>query len=65
MAVLDGIPVLDIPDEVALLSKKLVHGGPLPIKAETDALHISIAAAIAMDYLLTWNCKHIANASIQ
>ena len=44
LALLDGIPTLDIPDEAILLSKRLIHGGPLPIKAETDALHISIAA---------------------
>jgi hypothetical protein len=65
LALLDGIPILDIPAEAVLLSKRLIHGGPLPIKAETDALHISIAAVNAMDYLLTWNCRHIANAQMQ
>jgi hypothetical protein len=62
---LNDIPILEIPDEVSSLSKKLVRNGPLPQKAETDALHISIAAANAMDYLLTWNCRHIANAAMQ
>jgi len=33
----------------------------LPEKADVDALHIAVAALNGMDYLLTWNCKHIAN----
>jgi hypothetical protein len=53
-----------IPD-VYLLAKRLIDGGPLPRKAETDALHISAAAVSGMDFLLTWNCKHIANAEMQ
>jgi hypothetical protein len=34
------------------------------VRATEDALHIAIAATTGMDYLLTWNCKHIANAVI-
>ena len=37
----------------------------LPPKAANDAAHIAIATVHGMDYLLTWNCKHIANAHIQ
>ncbi len=37
----------------------------LPPKAANDAAHIAIATVHGMDYLLTWNCKHIANAQIQ
>jgi len=37
----------------------------LPPKAADDALHIAIATIYGLDYLLTWNCKHIANAQIQ
>jgi hypothetical protein len=38
--------------------------GILPPKAQVDALHISIAAHHRIQYILTWNCKHIANAKI-
>jgi len=38
---------------------------PLPIKAADDAAHIALAVVNGMDYLLTWNCTHIANAAIQ
>ncbi|NEP63131.1 MAG: type II toxin-antitoxin system VapC family toxin [Symploca sp. SIO2G7] len=37
----------------------------LPLKALEDALHIAIATKNHVDYLMTWNCKHIANAEIQ
>ena len=37
----------------------------MPEKAGVDALHIAIATVHGMDYLLTWNCKHIANAEMQ
>jgi hypothetical protein len=36
--------------------------GPIPAKAEVDAFHIAVAAMNGMDYLLTWNCTHIANS---
>lgn len=44
------------------LADALVAGAGLPTKAYEDALHIAVAATTGMDYLLTWNCKHIANA---
>ena len=37
----------------------------VPEKAEVDAVHIAIAVVNGMDYLLTWNCTHIANAAIR
>ncbi len=43
----------------------LVAEGPIPRKATGDALHIAIATVYACEYLLTWNCRHIANAEIQ
>lgn len=57
--------MLNIPDEAVTLSKLVIQKGPLPDKAETDAPHIAIAAANAMDYLLTWNMRHIANATME
>lgn len=65
LELLKGIPVLEISDAAVQLSKQLVDRGPLPVKAEKDSLHIAIAAANAMDYLVTWNMKHIANASMK
>jgi len=42
-----------------------MQGVSLPEKADIDALHIAVAALNGMDYLLTWNCRHIANPSLR
>ena len=44
------------------LARNLVSKGPIPDRAEMDAYHIAVAAVNGMEYLLTWNCTHIANA---
>jgi hypothetical protein len=62
---LADIPVLALTDSATALAKALVSEGPIPGKAAGDALHIAIATAYACEYLLTWNCRHIANAEIQ
>ncbi|HEU4889639.1 MAG TPA: hypothetical protein VFV49_17270 [Thermoanaerobaculia bacterium] len=46
------------------LAQGLLQQAGLPANAHEDALHIAVAAATGMDYLLTWNCKHIANGVI-
>ena len=56
------ISELEATEEVRVLGKALILEGPIPPKAEIDAYHIAIAAVNGMDYLLTWNCAHIANA---
>jgi hypothetical protein len=65
LAYLQGIPLLGESKEVGSLAKSLLAGVPLPDRAATDALHISVAAVNGIQYLLTWNCKHIANASFR
>jgi len=57
--------LLTVTDDALELGRTLVERGPLPEKAQTDAFHIAVAAASGMDFLLTWNCKHIANAKMQ
>lgn len=56
---------LDLHDEARPLARKLVEEGPLPGKAALDALHIAVSATSGMDFLLTWNMTHIANAAIR
>ena len=62
---LDGIPEIEITEEVAVIAEKLLADASLPSKARIDALHIAIAAVGGMDYLLTWNCAHIANPALR
>lgn len=63
LALIDGIPSLAVNDAAVDLAQRLLTGAALPTKAKEDALHIAVAAVNGMDYLLTWNCAHIANAS--
>lgn len=65
LAVLAGIPLLEQTSDIADLAEALVRGVPLPAKAVADALHIAVAAVHGMDYLLTWNCTHIANVTLR
>jgi hypothetical protein len=60
---LQGLPLLDITPEVTELASGILASGRIPRKAATDAAHISIAAVHGMDFLVTWNCVHIANAT--
>jgi len=62
---LDGLRVLPATLEAESLAEKLLASGGLPDKAEADAAHISLATIYRAEYLLTWNCKHIANPFIQ
>jgi hypothetical protein len=62
MVTLEGLPLLEQTEEATRLAQALVEQVPLPDRAALDALHIALAAVHGMDYLLTWNCTHIANA---
>jgi hypothetical protein len=59
---LSGIPLLAITEPVVTLSKALLRDGALPSKAQDDALHMAVSAVHGVDYLLTWNCRHLDNA---
>lgn len=59
---LAGINLLDVTDEAIEFADRLIQNHAIPQKAATDALHISIACVSGINYLVTWNCKHIANA---
>ena len=62
---LRGLPVLEVSDDVLALGQSLMVGIPLPEKAAVDAVHIAVAALNGLDYLVTWNCKHIANPALR
>jgi len=62
---LDGIPVLAINAATRNLAQELIRHVGLPAKAAVDAIHIATAALNKIDYLLTWNCKHIANPAFR
>jgi len=61
LALLDSIPLLTMTDEALMLAGTLVSKQIVPQKAASDSLHIAVASAHGIDYLVTWNFKHIAN----
>lgn len=65
LGVIESLPLLEISEEAVALAKDLIRIGPLSEKAEVDAIHIAIAVTNRVDYLLTWNCKHLANAALR
>ena len=65
LEVLDPLPLPEITNAARQLARDLVTAAAIPKKASEDALHIAVATVHGMDYLLTWNCEHIANAEIR
>ncbi len=64
MAVIDTLPLLDLTFEVDGLAETIMQSGLLPVSASRDAVHIAVTAVHQVHFLLTWNCRHIANATI-
>jgi predicted nucleic acid-binding protein len=65
LAVVADIRILDLTPEVRLLAGEILRLGGMPAKAQVDAVHVAVAAAHGIDYLLTWNCTHIANPMLR
>jgi hypothetical protein len=65
LAFLQGLPQLEITKDVNSLAETLIRELALPKKATVDAFHISVAAVNGVELLLTWNCRHIANAALR
>jgi predicted nucleic acid-binding protein len=63
--VLSDCTFLEITPEAVKLAERLIEKNAVPRQAAEDALHIAIATVSGVDYLLTWNFKHIANAAIR
>jgi hypothetical protein len=56
------LPLLELAPEIDAIAEEIMARSILPPKAQLDALHIALTVYHRIDYLLTWNCKHIANA---
>lgn len=65
LSLLEEVSILELTEEANDLASELLKQGALPKNATVDALHIAIAVVNGMDYLLTWNCAHIANATMR
>lgn len=65
VALLAPLVRLEVDAAARELAQALSTYVPLPVQAREDAFHIATAAANRMAYLLTWNCKHIANPHLE
>lgn len=65
LELLQTVPLLQGADDVKEFARKILSSGLLPATADRDAVHIALASTYEMDILLSWNCRHIANAAIQ
>ena len=64
LVLLEGIPILPELQSANDLATQILSTKLIPAHAALDAAHIAIATVHGMDYLLTWNCKHIHNVVI-
>lgn len=65
LAALASVTLLDATEEALELATQLLDSGAIPKKAAEDASHIAIAVTNGVEYLVTWNCRHIANATMR
>jgi hypothetical protein len=62
--IISALPRLEIFDDVDRLTALILKKTGLPVSSKADAEHVAIAATHNIDFLATWNCKHLANPSI-
>lgn len=65
LAAISGLPILEINEAAEQLAKRLMDERAIPLASPEDALHISLATVHGMDFLLTWNFRHINNAEMK
>jgi len=63
--VLNALPLLPVTPDAKQIARALLAQMALPATADRDALHVAIAASNGVEYLLTWNCRHLANATLR
>jgi hypothetical protein len=63
LALVGGLPVLKEPPELEAVAEYYVDHRAMPADAAGDAYHLAIASLHRVEFLLTWNCRHLANAN--
>ena len=64
MGLIGELPALEATEQAERLTEAILADGAIPVRAVRDAAHVAVAAVHDVDYLLTWNCRHLANAQI-
>lgn len=63
VGLLEEVLLLELNDDIREIAEVYVDNYLMPKDIVGDALHVAVASYHKMDYLLTWNCTHLANAS--
>ena len=63
LALVEGLPVLAVEPDVLEIAEAYRTRGLMPHDPAADSIHLALASFYTMDYLLTWNCRHLANAN--
>ena len=61
LRLLEGIPVLPVGEEIRGVARSYVEHLVMPKGQMGDSFHLAFACVHEMDFLLTWNCRHLAN----
>lgn len=61
LSFVEDLPILPVTDKIEILAEKYLTELHLPPKASLDAVHLACVVENKLDYLLTWNCKHLAH----
>jgi predicted nucleic acid-binding protein len=65
LQIMQALPVLRATEAIKSVADHLMKSGAFPPAAASDALHVALAACNGIDYLATWNLKHLANATLR
>ena len=65
LAALESVRFLDATDDALALAQELIRSGAISETSPEDAAHIAIAVVNGVEYIVTWNCRHIANAALR
>jgi predicted nucleic acid-binding protein len=65
LTTLRNIPLIETSEAALNLARQFVAAAAIPQKAADDALHLAIATTNGVEYLVTWNCRHLANATMR
>jgi len=63
LSVIEGIPILTVEPAVSEIVRTYVRHFLMPAEPVGDAMHLALASYHRCDFLLTWNCEHLANAN--
>ena len=61
LALVSELPILEVTDDAVAIADELLKFQIVPQKAASDAIHIAVASVHEVEFLVTWNFKHIAN----